>query len=123
VTRSTEYALLAWVVAFAAALRLIGLTPESSPSFHPALGSVLFVEDLLRTSGVWGAVRHWTTLFASVQGLSLVDRSVVAFPPAVLAQLALGPSLVLPSYLGAFYGLAAVVLAWAAGRAVGSSSG
>jgi hypothetical protein len=117
--RRTEYALLAGVVAFAAALRLIGLTPESSPSFHPALGSVLFVEDLLRTSGVSGAVRHWTTLFASVQGLSLIDRSVVAFPPAVLAHVALGPSLALASYLGTFYGLVAVVLAWAAGRAVG----
>jgi len=52
-----------------------------------------------------------------VQGLSLIDRSVVAFPPAVLAQLVLGPSLALPAYLGTLHGLAGVVLAWAAGRA------
>jgi len=119
VPRRLEYTLLAVTAAFGAALRLVWLDPQSSPSFHPALGTVLFIDQLLQRSGPWGAARHWTTLFSSLQGLSLIDRSVVAFPQAVLAQLALGPSLNLPSYLGAFHGVAAVVLAWAAGRAWG----
>ena len=76
----------------------------------------LYVAKALGQGGLWA---QWIQLLTMYQ-VSWTHESATVAPVAVLFQLAFGPSFHLPVLVGAFYGVAAVLLAWALGRAAHS---
>src|SRR5207249_4961207 len=76
----------------------------------------LYVAKALGEGGLWA---QWTRLLRTYQ-VSWTRESATVMPVAVAFQLVFGPSFHLPVLVGAFYGVAAVLLAWALGRIVHS---
>ena len=87
-----------------------------SPRFSSAHVSPLYVAEALAKPGL---VRHWLSLLGNVQ-VAWEHESAIQAPVAALLQMALGPSLELPTMVGAVWGLVAIVLAWRLGRAAES---
>ena len=78
----------------------------------------LYVAKALGQGSLW---TQWTRLLRTYQ-VSWTHESATVMPVAVVFQLVFGPSFHLPVLVGAFYGVAAVLLAWALGRMVHSPS-
>src|SRR5437870_4328482 len=76
----------------------------------------LYVAKALAQGGLW---TQWTRLLTTYQ-VSWTHESATVMPVAVVFQLLFGPSFHVPVLVGAFYGVAAVLLAWALGRVMHS---
>jgi hypothetical protein len=113
-SRPREMVLLALIVGAAVFIRTVGYARFlTAPSPFSALTPPV-VGKMLDAGTLW---QYWVGLLRNFQDGS-VETSVTALPVAATFQALLGPALHLPTLIGAFYGVAAVVLAWALGRAV-----
>src|SRR5262249_40407350 len=72
----------------------------------------VYVAQALEWGNLWA---QWKRLLTVYQ-VYWVQESATVMPVAVAFQLVFGPSFHLPLLLGAFYGVTAVLLAWALGR-------
>lgn len=102
------------VLAFA--FRAIGRKETLTAPFWFSEVPTLYVADALRRGTAW---QQWIAQLSNFQ-TQWTHQSAIAWPPLVAAQLLLGPSFGLPLLVGACWGTAAVVLAWAFGRAAES---
>src|SRR5438477_333754 len=113
-----ERVLLALVLAGAVLTRVLWWRSGLTVPYWFSQTTPLYVAKALGQGGLWA---QWTRLLTMYQ-VSWTHESATVMPVAVLFQLAFGPSFHLPVLVGAFYGVAAVLLAWALGRAAHSPS-
>ncbi len=113
-----ELALLTLVLTVAVLTRTVGYdsgltAPTSLSALTPLDVGKMLADGTLRT--------QWLALFREFQS-GAIQNSAMLLPVAAAFQVVLGPSLHLPMMIGAFYGVVAVVLAWAFGRVAVSSA-
>jgi hypothetical protein len=109
-----ELAWLAVILAAAAFTRLLGAREWLTVPFSFSELTPLFVADMIERGVLW---QEALARFGQYQAGS-IDKSATVLPIAATFQLVLGPSLDLPVLIGAFYGVASVLLAWLLGRSV-----
>jgi hypothetical protein len=107
-----ELVWLAVIVAGAAFTRLVGARTWLTVPFSFSELTPLFVADMIDRGRLWTEA---LARFTQYQAGS-IDKSATILPVAAAFQLVLGPSLHLPVLVGAFYGVASVLLAWLLGR-------
>jgi hypothetical protein len=113
-----ELALLALVLTVAVLTRTVGYdsgltAPASLSALTPLEVGKMLADGTFRS--------QWLALCREFQS-GAIQNSAMLLPVAAAFQVVLGPSLHLPLVIGAFYGVAAVVLAWAFGRVAVSSA-
>src|SRR2546425_1277493 len=113
-----ERVLLGLVLAGAVLTRVLWWHTGLTAPYWFSETTPLYVAKALGEGGLWA---QWTPLLTKYQ-VAWTHESATVAPVAVLFQLAFGPSFHLPVLVGAFYGVAAVLLAWALGRAAHSST-
>ena len=113
---SAERAAMGVVVAWVLVTRLVGSTSPQQPRVYYAQASVVFIADAL-AAGDPG--RRWLAQLRNTQVL-MEHESPIQAPVAAVLQRVLGPSIELPTFIGAFWGLLAVILAWRLGRVIES---
>ena len=113
-----ERVLLGLVLAGAVLTRVLWWHTGLTAPYWFSETTPLYVAKALGQGGLWA---QWTPLLTKYQ-VAWTHESATVAPVAVLFQLAFGPSFHLPVLVGAFYGVAAVLLAWALGRAAHSST-
>jgi hypothetical protein len=96
--------------------RLPEATSPQQPRFYFSQVSTLYVADALQAPDL---ARRWLGLLGSLQ-VNWEHDSPIQAPVAAAFQRVLGPSIELPTYVGAFWAALAVLLAWRLGRAVES---
>ena len=102
------------VVAWVLVTRLVGSTSPQQPRVYFAEASVVFIADAL-AAGDPG--HRWLAQLRNTQVLAEHESPIQA-PVAAVLQRVLGPSIELPTFIGAFWGLLAVILAWRLGRVI-----
>ena len=113
--RAERVAMLA-VLAWALLTRLGGCASPHQPRNYYAQISVVYAADALRAGDLG---RRWLAQLGNVQ-VFFEHQSPIQAPVTVALQRILGPSIELPTIVGALWGTLAVLLAWAVGRAVES---
>ncbi|TMB23509.1 MAG: glycosyltransferase family 39 protein [Deltaproteobacteria bacterium] len=114
--RRHELALLGLVLTGAVAMRLAWCRSDLTAPFWFPEAETLHVAKLLQSGTAWSA---WRRSWGNFQ-VGWLHDSPLMLPVALAFQRVLGPSFHLPLVIGAFYGTAGVLLAWAAGRAAHS---
>jgi len=114
-----ELGALACIVVAAWLLRSAWANELVTPTHHAALLSTLSVHELASERSLSETLAYWWSLLSSFQGLSLVELSAAVLPVNLAVQWFTGPVLGFPTLVGAVWGTAAVVLAWAVGRRLG----
>ena len=107
-----ELVLLSLVLTGAMLTRVLGWRSDLTVPYWFSETTPLYVAKALAQGGLWA---QWTQLVTSYQ-VTWTHESATIMPVAVAFQLVFGPSFHLPVLVGAFYGVAAVLLAWALGR-------
>jgi hypothetical protein len=111
-TPRAERTAIAFVLAWTLATRLAFCGSPQQPRFYFAQATTLQMADALQT-GELG--RRWLELFGNIQ-VVWDPQSPIHAPVAAVFQRALGASFELPTFIGAFWGVLAVLLAWRLGR-------
>src|SRR4030095_2623059 len=96
--------------------RLVAYPPPQQPRLYYAQVSVVHIADALQAADPG---RLWLAQLRNLQVLMEHDSPIQA-PVAAALQRVLGPSIELPTIVGALWAVLAVVLAWTVGRAVES---
>ena len=117
-SRRLELTLLGAIVTAAVFMRTIGYRSALTAPFAFSALTPLEVGKILDEHSLWHRSLELLRQFDS----GALQNSAVLLPVAAAFQTALGPSLHLPVLIGAFFGTAAVILAWALGRAAVSRS-
>jgi hypothetical protein len=116
VGRRAERAAVLVVLAWALLTRLGGYASPFQPRNYYAQVSVVYTADALGTGDLG---RRWLDQLRNVQVL-FEHQSPILAPVTAAMQHILGPSIELPTIVGALWGTLAVLLAWAVGRSVES---
>jgi 4-amino-4-deoxy-L-arabinose transferase-like glycosyltransferase len=109
-----EAVLLLLIVAVALLMRTAGASAGLTAPFWFSETEPLHVAKILQQGTFW---KTWRDTLRNVQ-VGWLHDSPLMLPVVTAVQLLLGPSFALPLFVGALYGVAAVVLAWAVGRAM-----
>jgi hypothetical protein len=112
-----EWLAMIGLVAYVLVTRLAFVDAAAQPRWYFSQVGPLHMAEALRGEHVG---QHWLGLLVNVQVL-WEHQSPIMAPFAAAAQLALGPSLWLPTMLGAWWSLLAVLVAWRFGRSVESA--
>jgi hypothetical protein len=110
--RAHELLLLALVLTAALLTRVLWPRSMLTVPYWFSETMPVYVARALELGNPWA---QWTRLLNAYQ-VYWVQESATVMPVAVVFQFVFGPSFHLPLLMGAFYGVAAVLLAWALGR-------
>jgi len=113
-TPRAERIAMAVILVWTLGSRLIGYASSQQPRWYFSQVSTLYIADALQAHDLG---RRWLALLGHLQVISEHESPIQA-PVAAAFQLVLGPSIELPTIIGAFWAVLAVVLAWRLGRAV-----
>lgn len=113
-----EAAVLLLILAGALLMRTAGARAGATAPFWFAETEPLYVARMFRLGTFWA---EWRRALGNLQ-VGWLHDSPLMLPVAGAFQRLLGPSFHLPLLIGASYGVAAVLLAWACGRALHSRS-
>ena len=111
-----ERALLLLVLLGALVTRTLWYADLGLPRWYYAETTVLLADRALEARHLG---RQWLDLLGTTH-LDWLHQSAVMMPVTVAFQALLGPSFQLPTLVGSFWGVLAVLLAWALGRAIRS---
>jgi hypothetical protein len=115
--RARELAAVGIVLLAALLLRTLWWDRALPAPFTFSESPTLHVAEVLKEGRLW---EEWLASFRDYH-VGSPQRSVVMLPVWAAFQMLFGPSIHLPVLVGAFYGVASVLLAWGVGRAVHSS--
>src|SRR5262245_2609756 len=110
--RTAMLVVIGWVLL----TRLVGATSPHQPRWYFSQVEPLHIADAL-ARGHLG--RQWLDLLKNVQVI-WEHESPLQAPVATVMQLLLGPSIELPTFVGAVWAVLAVLLAWRLGRSIES---
>jgi len=113
---AAERAILVLVLLAAILARTLWYDAPGTPRWYFAETTPLMVARAFAEGNLW---RQWVGLLYRTQ-VVWVHESAVMMPVAIAFQALLGPAAPLPILCGAFWGVLAVLLAWAVGRAAHS---
>jgi hypothetical protein len=111
---TAERAAIAVLIGWVLVTRLVGATSEHQPRWYFSQVSTVYVAEDLRAPNPG---RHWLDSLKNMQVI-WEHESPIQQPVAAAVQRVVGPSIELPTIIGALWAVLAMPLAWRFGRAV-----